>query len=383
MCQISYKFVKNDKFASPKLIRTSAGKCFRNLPTMTDVLVDMHRLKQNPYNGLYTFSYHLGKSLAALSPEDMRLHFYLPKDKFGMFGENVAYEPHHSLDKYYRAGTSKYEVWHATTTISWYKPFNKKTRFVFTIHDLNFLLEDAMNTSSNKNLLQRIQRRIDRADHLTFISKYAHDMAGTHLNLRDKPATIIYNGCNVNDFPLFDAPRYKPAKPFLFALGLVQPRKNFHLLPALLKGNEYELIIAGLNDYDYRHVVEAEIRRWNVSDRVTLTGAITEEEKYWYYKNCAAFLFPSYAEGFGLPALEAMHFGKPVFLSTETCLPEIGGDAAWYFDNFDPAAMQQVFVTGMKEYADGHLQTKIRQRAGSFSWDRSAAQYLDIYSSLK
>ncbi|MES2891384.1 MAG: glycosyltransferase family 1 protein [Bacteroidota bacterium] len=349
---------------------------------MTDVLVDMHRLRQNPFNGLYTFSYHLGKSLAASPAADMRLHYYLPKEKFGLFGENVAYEAQHSLDKFYKAGTSKFDVWHATTSISWYQPFNKKTRFVFTIHDLNFLIEDSTNSRGNKKLLQRIQRRIDRADHLTFISGYAKDMASQQLNLQGKPATVIYNGCNVNDFPSFDAPRYRPTKPFLFALGLVQPRKNFHLLPALLEGNDYELIIAGLNNYEYKEVVEQEIRRWNVSDRVKLTGAISEEEKYWYYKNCSAFLFPSYAEGFGLPALEAMHFGKPVFLSTETCLPEIGGDAAWYFHSFDPAAMQRVFADGMADFSQGNFQQKIRERAASFSWERAAAQYLEIYSSL-
>ena len=55
---------------------------------MKNILVDMHRLKQNPFNGLYTFSYHLGKSLAALSPGDLDLYFYLPKDKVGIFGND-------------------------------------------------------------------------------------------------------------------------------------------------------------------------------------------------------------------------------------------------------------------------------------------------------
>ena len=316
---------------------------------MKNILVDMHRLKQNPFNGLYTFSYNLGKSLAALPSGNMKLNFYLPKDKFGIFGEKAAYKAHHSIDKFYMPGTSKFDVWHATTTISWYKPFNKKTKFIFTIHDLNFLIEEAENVARNKRMLKLIQQRVDRADHITGISQYALETAAQHLNLHDKPRTVIYNGCNVNDFPLFDSPRYRPLKPFLFAIGLVQPRKNFHLLPALLKGNDYELIIAGLNHFDYKNVVEMEIKKQDVAARVKLTGPITEEEKYWYYKNCTAFLFPSFAEGFGLPAIEAMHFGKPVFFIRQNLYAGNRGDAAYYFIILMRQPCKRYLQQGMKE----------------------------------
>ena len=384
MCQISYKFVKNDKFAVLYYydVIHCIGFCFRNLPPMKHVLVDMHRLKQNPYNGLYTFSKQLGQSLAALSPEHLRLHFYLPRQQFGIFGGKQHYRAHHSIDKFFMARTARYDVWHATTTISWYRPFNRHTKFIFTVHDLNFLLEDAQRVKGNRQLLQRIQQRINRADHLTFISAYAKDISAQHLQLGDKPTSIIYNGCNMNQFTHFNSPRYQPSKPFLFTIGLVQPRKNFHLLPALLQHNNYELIIAGLHDFDYKKVVEAEIKKWGMTHRVRLIGPVTEEEKYWYYKNCAAFLFPSFAEGFGLPVLEAMQFGKPVFLSNQTCLPEIGGEVAYYFDNFDPVEMQQVFEKGMVHYSENDRMDKIRQRAAFFSWERSAAQYLQIYSTI-
>lgn len=350
---------------------------------MKNVLVDMHRLKQNPFNGLYTFSYNLGQSLAALPADDIKLHFYLPKSMFGIFGDDALYEAHHSIDKFYMSGTARFDVWHATTTISWYKPFNSKTKFIFTIHDLNFLIEDAAKLKSNQNLLKKIQDRVSRADHLTFISNYAMEVARQYLQLGDKPCSVVYNGSNVNEFAGFDAPRYRPDKPFLFTIGLVQPRKNFHLLPALLKGNDYELVIAGLNHFDYRNEIEQQIKKWQVADRVKLVGAVTEEEKYWYYKNCVAFMFPSFAEGFGLPVLEAMHFGKPVFLSTQTCLPEIGGDVAYYFNSFEAEAMQKAFAEGMNNYQqDATIVTRIKQRAALFNWNNAAAQYMHIYSTV-
>jgi glycosyltransferase involved in cell wall biosynthesis len=109
---------------------------------------------------------------------------------------------------------------------------------------------------------------------------------------------------------------------------------------------------------------------------------VTEEDKYWYYKNCTAFTFPSLAEGFGLPVVEAMYFGKPLFLSSHTCLPEIGGDLAYYFDrDFDPEDMRAVFENGMNRY-NQELGIRLRQRACDFSWEKCAASYLKIYREL-
>ena len=342
----------------------------------------MHRLKHHPYNGLYTFSYNLGKSLSLLSSSETELHFYMPKEKFGIFGNQVQYAGHHSIDKFYKPGTSKFDIWHTTTTLSWYRPFNNKTKSIFTIHDLNFLIEEKENTDRNKRLLKLIQKRVDRAEYLIGISEYALQVAEEHLQLGNKPRKVIYNGCNLPVTEDFDLPDYKPTKPFLFAVGLVAPRKNFHLLPALLKDNEYDLIIAGMQDEVYTQKIKAEISKWGMESRVTLTGPITENDKYWYYKNCEAFLFPSYAEGFGLPIIEAMHFGKPVFTSAETCLTEIGGDAAYYFNSFDAEAMQSRLAEGLHHYKETNPVDKIKQRASFFSWDKAAKECFDIYNLL-
>jgi glycosyltransferase involved in cell wall biosynthesis len=122
-----------------------------------------------------------------------------------------------------------------------------------------------------------------------------------------------------------------------------------------------------------------EAKRYGVADKVKLIGAVTEEEKSWYYEHCKAFVFPSRGEGFGLPVVEAMHFGKPVFLSASTSLPEVGGDAAYYFESFDPAAMQRVFENGMNDFNNHDRVVTIKQQAEKFSWDKAAREYLDVY----
>jgi glycosyltransferase involved in cell wall biosynthesis len=349
---------------------------------MKQVLVDMHRLKYNPFNGLYSVCINLGKSLAAIPLTEMELVYYLPKKDFGIFGGEAKYTEHKSIDKYYKFGTGNYDLWHITTQLSWYKPFNRRTKVVYTIYDFSYLIEDAGNIDRNKRLLKQTQQRIDRADYITGISQFAIDEAAKHLNLGNKPTKAIQLGCTVSQFPDFDAPKYRPRQPFLFTIGLVQPRKNFHVLPPLLLGNDYELVIAGLNNYEYGKEVEEVAKKYGVADRVKLIGPASEEEKYWYYKNCTAFLFPSYAEGFGLPVIEAMFHGKPVFISDRTSLPEVGGDAAYYFRNFDPEYMQAVFNEGMAEYEKNQPIEKIKQQAAKFSWDACAAEYIDVYKQI-
>jgi len=345
---------------------------------MSNILIDLHRTGGNSYNGLYHFCYQLGKHLSLEAPEDMHLHFYVPKTQRDVFGNNVEYVTQYSLHKYFHQLTSRFDIWHVATTLSWYRPYGSKTKNIFTIHDLNFLHEEEYALSIRRKYLSLIQQRIDRADYLTFISKFALKQTMEYLQLPDKPYSIIYNGCNEPE-NIIDNPTYTPAKPFLFSIGQFHSRKNFHVLPALLVGNDYELIIAGMNDFEYTNKVLRQAKKSGVSDRLKLIGAISDEEKFWYYKNCLAFVFPSIGEGFGLPILEAMYFGKPVFLSKFTSSPEIGGEVAYYFDNFEPTCMKEVFENGMQHYHCNHPEEKIKERAKCFSWGKATSEYLNVY----
>jgi glycosyltransferase involved in cell wall biosynthesis len=346
---------------------------------MKNYLVDLHRLRHNPYNGLYAFSYRLAEHLLQQPLHDEELYYYLPADKFGFLGSQPHYIEHKRAHKHYQGGTKKFDVWHLTTGISQYRPFNSKTKIVYTIHDVNFLVEEPINKKRNKRSLKLMQENASRADHIVGVSKYALEFAGKYLDFGATPVSVIYNGYTVNEFPGFEEPVYRPPGAFLFSIGIVQPRKNFHTLPALLVGNDDELVIAGLNDFGYDKAIMKEAKRWAVEDRVKLIGPVDEENKYWYYKNCRAFMFPSIAEGFGIPPLEAMHFGKPVFLSRLMSLPEIGGNAAWYFDDFDPDAMRSVFEKGMNDFAGHNKVDLIKKQAANFNWNKAAAEYLAVY----
>ena len=109
---------------------------------------------------------------------------------------------------------------------------------------------------------------------------------------------------------------------------------------------------------------------------------ISDAQKAWAYEHCAGFVFPSLTEGFGLPPIEAMHFGKPVFLARRTCLPEVGGSVADYFDSFDAASMKAVVQAGLARHAEPGRAAAIQAHAAQFNWDRTADAYLALYRRL-
>src|SRR5690606_37805666 len=109
-------------------------------------------------------------------------------------------------------------------------------------------------------------------------------------------------------------------------------------------------IISGNNQKEYGYEISKYITENSLQDKVILTGKVSDEAKQYYLENCTAFLFPSIREGFGLPPIEAMKFDKPVFLSNLTSLPEIGGDAAFYWDNFDPYYMKTFLFSKLNDF---------------------------------
>jgi len=350
---------------------------------MNQILFDCERTK-HPHTGLFYFCLHLGAALIRQAdPAREKLTFYVPWKHRRFFGPEQDYLIYRRLHKWWIPRAPSFDLWHSTYQNSRLLRPPGKTRVVLTIHDLNFLVERKGEPHEIKKRLLQVQAGVDLADYIVCISQFTLSTVTSHLRLGNRPVQVIYNGCNVNEFPDFDRPRFRPAHPFIFSLGTVLPKKNFHVLPGLLRGNDYELVIAGILDADYEKTIRAEARRHGVQDRVHLLGPVSEEEKSWYFQSCLAFAFPSLAEGFGIPVVEAMYYGKPVFLSDQVSLPEIGGSEAYYFTDFDPAAMREVFNRGMTDYQSQGRAEQIRRRALRFNWDQAAQDYLGIYRQLE
>jgi glycosyltransferase involved in cell wall biosynthesis len=122
------------------------------------------------------------------------------------------------------------------------------------------------------------------------------------------------------------------------------------------------------------------LAKLGISDRVILTGYVTDAEIIWLYRNCYASLYPSLFEGFGLPVLEGMQFGAPTLSSIATSMPEVAGDAAMLLSPHDPEAWTQAMLDLASDPDKRHrLALAARARARHFDWGHSATSMLAIY----
>ena len=138
---------------------------------------------------------------------------------------------------------------------------------------------------------------------------------------------------------------------------------------------DYRLLIAGNDNTPYARQLRAQLHR---HPNVSLIGIVSDSQRRWLYSHCTALLFPSIAEGFGLPIIEAMQWGKPVFCSNRTSLPEIGSTHAHYFLDFDPDHMADLVRRNLAEYND-RLADEARSYAASFSYEKHMQQYVSLY----
>ena len=345
----------------------------------TDWYLDCERMR-HPNTGIHEFCRRLANALVPQLAADERLFRYGPPSEPGLLNPRIDWLPHRHYHKFLGVRPKNAAVWHSTYQKSRYLP-PRSVPLVLTIHDLNFLHEgkDADSVARNIALLQK---NVDRAARVVAISNFVASEIRERLTIDPARLSVVYNGCGRIDLAERRAPSVIPERPFVFALGPTIPKKNFHVLPALLRGNDFELVLAGFTEEPYAGRILEAAARLGVRGRVRIVGPVDEVEKAWYYANCSAFAFPSLAEGFGLPVVEAMLFGKRVFLSTSTSLPEIGGTLAGYFDSFDPDAMSALFNTVMSRPLSETGAEALRSRARAFSWEKSAAGYLGLYREL-
>lgn len=349
---------------------------------MPSYLFDCERMKY-AHTGLYTYCKNLGQSLQKQLRAGERLGFFAPPD-IDVFGDDAQYIRQNSLQKFYMPSLAGYDLWHATFQNSDYVPFrNRNIKVLLTIHDLNFMYMPSKSDRKKQKYLGNLQKLINRSAAIVCVSEYAKADVLRHCDVKGKPVKVIYNGLNMLESPKLSETSYRPSKPFLFSLGAIIPNKNIHSLLPLVENEDMELLIAGRrDDAEYTRYIIDEATRRGIGEKIRILGPITEEEKAWYYQNCCAFAFPSITEGFGLPVAEAMSAGKPLFLSNRTALPEIGRDAAFYFQDFSAASMQQTFQKGMANYHHLRMYERQKLRSMDFCWDKAAGEYLRLYREI-
>jgi glycosyltransferase involved in cell wall biosynthesis len=200
------------------------------------------------------------------------------------------------------------------------------------------------------------------------------------------------NVTHLGTIPYNSNKEYKPqgineSDPFVLAVGTITPRKNLirtiQAIELLSDMPHLKLVIAGGINKNSEDVLDY-IKKNNLSEKIIITGFLTDNELAWCYKNAEILAFCSLYEGFGLPPLEAMQAGTPVVASNITSIPEVIGDAGILVNPYNPHEIAEAIKTliSNNEIRNTIIETGYK-RIQSFTWENTAKKTIEILEKLK
>jgi glycosyltransferase involved in cell wall biosynthesis len=302
--------------------------------------------------------------------------------------------PHHRLERWSLGAEItplRLDVFHATDFIP---PAWGARRMVITIHDLNFLYYPQYLTDSARHYYDdQINWAVERADAIIVDSQATCSDLKSKLHVPDERVTVVHLAADARFTPLSEtdiAPvlaQYGLEAGYLLFVGTWEPRKN---LPGLLdalallraKGENNILVIAGRPGWLYEDIYQV-IHSLHLADCVRFIEQPKPAQLVALYNGASVLVMPSFYEGFGLPALEAMQCGTPTIVANRASLPEVVGQAGLLVYPDDPAAIADAI---WRIIHDGDLRQHLRgaglARAKMFSWEETARQTLTVYQSV-
>jgi glycosyltransferase involved in cell wall biosynthesis len=227
---------------------------------------------------------------------------------------------------------------------------------------------------------------LTNADRIITMSENTKKSIVEYFNIEPSKITVIYEGVD-EKFKPYDKKEvisvlshYAIERPYLLAVGTLEPKKNYIKLLKAYKAlkTDLDLVIVGKKGWKADDIFKT-IEALGLKERVKLLGYIHIDDLPYLYNGAEIFVFPSLYEGFGLPLLEAMACGVPVVCSNTSSLDEISGDAAL---KFNPESTDEIVSQIKRLINDNELQDTLHnkgaKRAKLFSWDKTAQQTLAV-----
>jgi len=266
---------------------------------------------------------------------------------------------------------------------------------VTTVHDVSYLEHPEYFTWDRAMQLRlTVGRTVKRAAKILTGTEHARNaILRVYPNLEEDKVQVV---------PLAAAPEFRPisreaatatvrerysiGQPFILSVGDMQPRKNhiglIHAFARLVRAYpqfKHNLVLVGKPTWFSPKVQEA-ARESGVEDRIQFFGFVSDSDLLQLYNACDCFVFPSFYEGFGFPALEAMACGRAVVCSDASALPEVVDGAAILFD---PYAIDEMVRAIADVLLDSELRARMErlgiQRAAHFSWQKTAQKTLEVF----
>jgi glycosyltransferase involved in cell wall biosynthesis len=252
-----------------------------------------------------------------------------------------------------------------------------------TFHDPTFFTHPHVHETAKVTYFTRAARSgIRRASRVIAVSEYARSGAIEHGGAEPSRIDVVYEGVDLNRYRPAERPASDP--PYILFVGALEPRKD---VPTLIeahtrlseRGFPHELVLCGLPAWGVEQIERA-IAKAPDPARILRTGYVSDEEKIDLYRGASVFVYPSIAEGFGLPVLEAMACGTPVVTTTGSAPEEVAGQAAMLVPPQDPAALADSIARVLDDAGlSSDLKRRGPERAASFTWTKAAEETVAVW----
>ena len=274
------------------------------------------------------------------------------------------------------------DILHETYYIE--EPLIRSKKNVITVYDM--VAEKFCSSFPHGAKFHAIKKMsIERADHVICISKQTLDDLIDMFGVNKEKVSVIYLGSSLSNGTDCTEKMSSDIRPYVLYVGKRNSYKNFdsfikaYALSDRVK-KEADVVCFGGGTFS-----DEEIKTLDQLGVCHLVKHVTGDDKTLarYYKNAVFFVYPSIYEGFGLPTLEAMNFGCPVVCSNTSSLPEVVGDAGFYFD---PANLDEIKAAIETMVFDSGIRNRLVmngfERVKKFTWEKTARETAKLYRSL-
>lgn len=271
-----------------------------------------------------------------------------------------------------------------------YVPLYKlgKTKYINYVHDLLFLDYPHFFSKIELFLYKFILLSIKISDFVLTISQTERNRILKYSNINENKISFIYHGVDFIFKKMSFLSReqilvkHKLPEKYILYVGRINIRKNIiallKCLPHLIMNFDVSLVIVGKEENNDINITEV-IKEMGIEKSVFILGHLPDNELSEIYSASSLFVFPSYAEGFGLPPLEAMQSGIPTIVSRIQPFIELFGNSVLYFNPKNHFELQNkiAYILVNQKLRDRYI-TRGIEKANSYSWNKSAIQFFNI-----
>lgn len=358
------------------------------------VFYDYQILVRQQFGGVSRYFYEIIKNMEKLYPEyqsEVKVnksqnyyfesYFHKKASVYkGIHEQNMRRVSNHiRTSVYLKNNINNIDILHPT----YYSPYlhiDTKGKLVVTVYDMiHELFGGSKHTINNKKKI------LKRADKIITISEHTkRDLLSIYPWLESDKVETVYLGFYAKEH-MEGAVNMSLPPEYILYVGGRDTYKNFkqflhEVRECLVRHQSLSVLCVGGGAFN-REELDL-IHNLGIDNRV-IQQSVTDNELVTIYKRAQCFVFPSRYEGFGLPVLEALSHECPTILNNKSSLPEVGGDAAIYFDSDESGDLESKLESLLYDN-DMKMRLKVKgiKRVKQFSWENTAERTYQIYQKL-